>query len=274
MDTFTKLAYLRVSIKDPHIHALLRSGAETDEHYDEMIAMLHKRYDQKRIVHCTYTHNLFEWTPIARESREELRAIRDSLATNIRGLKNTKQWDASSLATSMVAWRLPKATQTVWETETKDIPGVTPIEDLLEFLDRREASLPDSFSQNSKISAKQENLWKQKAAGNVPQASSNSAHPKPKLTCSLCNGDRHNLYTCPVFKTMAVDDKNAHVKGFGYCFNCLGHGHRTRDCRSSSRCKKCGKNHRSCLHKDSSSAAPTTDNAAASNTAVTKLCHL
>ena len=38
LDTFTKLAYLRVSIKDPHIHALLCSRAETDEHYDEMIA--------------------------------------------------------------------------------------------------------------------------------------------------------------------------------------------------------------------------------------------
>ena len=135
----------------------------------------------------------------------------------------------------MVVWRLPKATQTVWETETKDIPGVPPIEDLLEFLDRREASPPDSFSKNLKISAKQEHLRKQKAAVNVAQASSNSAHPIPKLTCSLCNGDRHNLYMCPVFKAMAVDDKNAHVKMFGYCFNCLGHGDRTQDCRSSSR---------------------------------------
>ena len=88
------MAYIRVSIKDPHIHALLCSGAETDEHYDEMIAMLYKRYDQNRVVHCTYTRNLFQWIPIARESREELRAIRVSLATNIRGLKNTKQWDA------------------------------------------------------------------------------------------------------------------------------------------------------------------------------------
>ena len=102
LDTRTTLAYLRVSIKDPHTHVLLCSGAETDEHYDEVIAILHKRFDQKRIVHCTYTRNLFEWTPIARESREELRVIRDSLATNIRGLKNTKQWDASSLATSRV----------------------------------------------------------------------------------------------------------------------------------------------------------------------------
>ena len=50
--------------------------------------------------------------------------------------------------------------------------------------------------------------------------------------------------------------------------NCLGQGHCTRDCRSSSGCKKCGKNHHTCLHKDSSSAAPTTDNAAASNTVV------
>ena len=45
------------------------------------------------------------------------------------------------------------------------------------------------------------------------------------------------LYTCPTF-------------------NCLSAGHRTKYCRSSGWCRKCGKTHHTSLHRDTVTAPP------------------
>ena len=48
---------------------------------------------------------------------------------------------------------------------------------------------------------------------------------------------------------MDPDARYSHVRSLNLCFNCLGSGHRTKECRSNSRCKKCSKSHHTTLHK-------------------------
>ncbi len=71
----------------------------------------------------------------------------------------------------------------------------------------------------------------------------------PKSICSLCHGPVHSLYMCPSFKGMSVEARSKHVKGSNSCFNCLGVGHRTRECKSTNRCKTCAKSHHTLLHR-------------------------
>ena len=69
----------------------------------------------------------------------------------------------------------------------------------------------------------------------------NAAQPNSsaRSSCSLCNWNQHSFFFCPTFRTMTVEGRSTHVRTSNLCFNCLGFGHPTRECRSNSRCKKC-----------------------------------
>ena len=50
-----KLAYLRSAIKDPQASPLLFSATESDHHYEDMITLLKRRYEKKRLIHKNYS---------------------------------------------------------------------------------------------------------------------------------------------------------------------------------------------------------------------------
>ena len=55
---------------------------------------------------------------------------------------------------------------------------------------------------------------------------------------------------CPSYKSMSTEARYSHVRSFNLCFNCLVSGHKTKDCRSISRCKKCYKPHHTTLPRN------------------------
>ena len=57
------------------------------------------------------------------------------------------------------------------------------------------------------------------------------------------------------------------MKSTNLCFNCLGFGHKTRECRSSSRCKMCAKLHHTTLHRETAPSPTTTEAISAADTA-------
>ena len=136
------------------------------------------------------------------------------------------QFDGSSILTSLLVSKLPQATQTEWESETRGTKTVPPVEDLIEFLERRSESIIQSKIPRSE--AKFEHSKKHKAAVHSTQSAPFAAQ-KAKFTCPLCNGDRHSLYLCTNFKLMPVESRTNHIKTAGLCFNCLGYGHRTKE---------------------------------------------
>ena len=70
------------------------------------------------------------------------------------------------------------------------------------------------------------------------------------INCSLCKGGQHPSYLCPIFKAMDIEHRKIHARDSNLCFNCLSQGHRTRDCKSTNRCKKCSKSHHTMLHRE------------------------
>ena len=60
----------------------------------------------------------------------------------------------------------------------------------------------------------------------------------------------HSLVECRKFLGMKVSERWVFIKERGLCFSCLGKNHRTRNCKESHTCDKCGRNHHDLLHDD------------------------
>ena len=71
----------------------------------------------------------------------------------------------------------------------------------------------------------------------VKRPSTEHAERNDKYSCPLCN-EKHDLYKCPKFNEKSPKERWAIVKSKGYCFNCLRHGHDSRDCKSKTRLHK------------------------------------
>ena len=69
---------------------------------------------------------------------------------------------------------------------------------------------------------------------------------------------------------MSLDKKNTYVKNSHLCFNCLSVGHRTKDCRCSGRCHRCGKLHHASLHEESTPTNPVESSSIRSTTEKTR----
>ena len=97
--------------------------------------------------------------------------------------------------------------------------------------------------------------------------------------CVLCKPSKHPLYSCPKFKSMSVNERQAIVKSNNLCMNCLRSDHYSQNCKSSHRCRDCQKPHHSLLHfnskNDTGGAAPAqTAMTVQSNTATLKTSSL
>ncbi len=128
-----KLTYLRSAIKDPQVSPLLFSAIESENHYEDMIALLKQRYDKRHLIHKNYAVSLVDWTPLTKESKGDFQALTDRTRNSLQGLQNMGQYDICSFLTSLYTYKLPKITQTAWKQHTKHTKDVLPITKLLEF---------------------------------------------------------------------------------------------------------------------------------------------
>ena len=64
--------------------------------------------------------------------------------------------------------------------------------------------------------------------------------------CLYCK-EMHNIYNCPNFLNLSIEQRINEIKKRKLCLNCLKGGHKLMSCNSSN-CKKCNKRHNSLLH--------------------------
>ncbi|XP_055542609.1 uncharacterized protein LOC129728216 [Wyeomyia smithii] len=84
--------------------------------------------------------------------------------------------------------------------------------------------------------------------------SSHGANQTNVRQCVICS-DHHPLYTCGSFSKLSVEEKEKEVRRHQLCRNCPRKGHLSKDCASSSNCRKCrGRHHSLICPNDSSSS--------------------
>ncbi len=48
--------------------------------------------------------------------------------------------------------------------------------------------------------------------------------------CRACQRGTHPISRCRTFQDWSVEERRKAIKDWGYCFNCLGHNHKVKDC--------------------------------------------
>ena len=270
MSKASKLAYLRDAIRDPDTQALLSCGSESAGYYDEMIDVLHQRFDQTRVIHAAYCRKLADIAPV-KQNKADLSTFADCLYTTVAGLKRTGQFEASTIITSLVASALPKTLRMDWEDKTEESKSVPDIEEFIRFVRRKSMNVghappittPLEPKRESKPNHKKEQHQRQRATVHVSTAPPPAPKPSPppsqpvsrppsnyqnfKYDCILCSV-KHPLFLCPRFGTMTVEQRMDHIRAHHLCVNCLAPGHKTADCRSYGRCRTCRDKHNTRTH--------------------------
>ena len=73
--------------------------------------------------------------------------------------------------------------------------------------------------------------------------------PDKHYDCPLHKDNTHTLNKCDTYHNLSVADRASFVQQARLCFNCLGR-HLKKHCKSKFKCRRCGCNHHTSLHKD------------------------
>ena len=252
-----KLAYLRDAIKDSSIKSL----AEREGLYSEIVEMLQKHYDKRRTIHSAYCSQLTSLTSI-NNTKSDLLQFVDKVKHAVAVLKNTEQYDLPSFLTSMLTLCLPKALQVEWEVQSKESKDVPPLDEFLQFVIFRadvlvtNPSAPAEPKQKAPDVKPEHPPLRHRVAVNSTSARPSSNGPPSALEfryeCLLCPGDKHPLFHCQVFNDMSIAGRETHIRAKNLCANCLAPGHQNEDCRS---CRQCGGKQHTLVHMERRSPA-------------------
>ncbi len=83
LDDTQKLTYLREAIKDTEVTPLLYRATESEDQYRELVSILKDRYDQRRLIHRTYTMSIINAPVIKQGNYTELCSFIDNLEHNL-----------------------------------------------------------------------------------------------------------------------------------------------------------------------------------------------
>ena len=156
--------------------------------------------------------------------------------------------------------KLPEQTQKDWAKwsyqEFKTTGRQARFEELVRFVQDEAAEANSLYGQVVYRNLKQSLHVGQRGATVLNTTAISDFTPKiGSLTCPFCDG-KHELSVCSRFKKLRRYKRIAFLMKQGRCFQCLGAGHTSRDCKSKQRCNVEGctnDRHHTLLHKDNAS---------------------
>ncbi|XP_062701721.1 uncharacterized protein LOC134285252 [Aedes albopictus] len=203
--------------------------------YEAAWAILTDRFEDKRLIIDKHIEAIFSLPKISKDSSTELRKLVDTCVKNVQALENL-ELEVDGLGEQMLINQLAS------KMDQQDPGELSSYADTIEFLKQR-CRIMEKVETNS---AKVENPKPAR-----PVTKSKTLVSANELQCTVCNNS-HELYKCEEFKKKSVSDKYSLLRKSGACFNCLGKGHRTTECSSSSTCRKCSRKHHTLLHPEES----------------------
>ncbi|XP_065087242.1 uncharacterized protein LOC135708976 [Ochlerotatus camptorhynchus] len=236
LSNIQKFYYLRSSLSGDALK-LIQTITISADNYQVAWKLLTEHYQNSARLKQSYVDSLFEFPSLKRESATELHSLVEKFEANVRVLKQlgerTEFWDI--LLIRMLSIRLDNTTRRDWEEFSSTKNQIT-FTDLTAFIQRRVTVLQ---SINKTTEPPPSTFTKKPVQRPVTSHGASQQNYRKCLVCS----DHHPLYQCAVFSKMSVEDKERDVRRHQLCRNCLRKGHQTRDCPSSSTCRKCRNRH-------------------------------
>ncbi|XP_049286907.1 uncharacterized protein LOC125765617 [Anopheles funestus] len=226
-----KLYYLRTSLSGPALQ-LIQSIPICEENYNVAWQLLTKHYNDPKKIKQLHVDALFDNAALKKESASDLRSMVENFEANVNALKQlgepTSQWD--TLLIHMLSHQLDATTLRSWKeyAAEKDVETFT---DLVAYIYRHVSVLEDLTPTTVVKPTKHRALTTQ------------TINSKGCVFCC----QQHPLYMCDEFFKLSLQDKEKFVNEHRLCLNCMRPGHRARECKSSSTCKKCRKRHHTLL---------------------------
>lgn len=248
------MAYLRKAIQDDSRPNLINTASSVPGCYEDYVTSLKERYDRKRRIHSHHTRTLFNCKPCKDSSANELTRVHTTLNNAVKRLEFIGQFTAETILTFFAEGLLPPDLWEQWNLAEGDPQVVPKVNTLLQFLERR-ANLAQLKAADLGARNWEPPTERPRYPQRIPTKPEDTVIRRQNYTtsqgrmCLLCKEEQHPLFYCEAFKGMTVDERADYVRQKKLCFNCLSHGHGTRDCISMYRCKRCGKAHHSTLHR-------------------------
>ena len=253
-----KFNYLK-SLLDHTAHEAIAGLTLTSANYDEAVSILQKRFGNKQQIISRHMDILLNANPVASPNDlKSLRHLYDQIESHVRGLKSLGVASESygSLLSSVLLNKLPRELRLIISRKTTDDTWNLDhlMKELEQELQARERATTTSTSPNPNPTGKPSRDQHTAAA-----LLSGASNPH----CSYCQ-QAHSSGTCTV--VTEVDAQKQILRSSGRCFICLRKGHISKDCRSRSKCPKCGGRHHFsiCLRRERK-PEPTTNPSALPN---------
>ena len=236
-----KFTYLRSLLGRAALDAI--SGLSlTGPNYDEAISVLKKRFGSKQKIIDSHMDALIS-LETSNGSLRSLRQLYDTIEMHTRSLKSLGVTPESygGLLTSVLVKKLPQELQLFVSRKVSDsewsLPAILKV--IEEELQARERTAPEPTPHKRVL----------KEPPTAAALLTGSGH----LSCSYCQ-QPHSSASCHI--VTEAQARRQSLQRSGRCFTCLRRGHVSRECRSNSRCHKCGGKHHVSLCTRSLSSMP------------------
>ncbi|XP_065368817.1 uncharacterized protein LOC135961248 [Calliphora vicina] len=240
---------------------LLKTCPITNEGFEMAWRNLVNRYENKRIIINAQLKNLFNISPVAKETSSNIRRVQRTIndcVTNLSLLKiDTENWDI--IFVYICSTCLPETSGNnpyLWEQSLPSSTELPTWKQMDAFLTSRFQTLesvadvrttfanPNTSNPNKYHNSKKQNFTEKKKVNSY----NTSVSSDKTIKCSIFS-DSHSLRLCPSFLSMTVDERYAVFKNQKRFSNCLGTSHEWKKCRSQYVCHLCKRKHHSLLYR-------------------------
>lgn len=240
-----KFSYLQSLIKG-EASRQCANLALTDANYDIAWAQLHDRYQNPYKISEAILEQLFSY-PTSNGTPKSIKGLLDAANRCMRsmeqiGLPMTNSTEVFYI--HILSSKLDSVANDLWRHTLKD-KSVPKLKEMCEFLECHAVALEDTIKSSKPP---------QRRVQDHHVTVHHNQETLHKGKCPLGCSHNHTVYSCKKLQAATVSERYELVKGLKLCFNCLKSGHRTNDCTSTWKCKKCSKSHNTLLHRDFNTA--------------------
>ncbi len=197
-----------------------------------------------RLINQTHARKIHEAPSLKDGSGKEIRRLHDSVPQHLRALKAMGEEPSGAFITSILELKLDQATMFRGPVRTLPVSHITKRYLSFSISDPKTCSLTQE-RRGGRFEHKKAYTKISAHAGNVSEPTGN---------CVACKVEKHPLYACLKFKSLLDDKMWSTVRSNNLCLKCFRPGHKSRNCTSLYRCKRCQKPHHTLLHVEAKEA--------------------
>ncbi|XP_041564650.1 uncharacterized protein LOC121467327 [Drosophila elegans] len=225
---------------------LIRHMSIADAAYESAWNCMIKRYNRLRHIVNSLLDTFVNLPSTSRADVSILPKVTVGATEIVRGLDAAGQISRDCWVIHFILAKIHTETRRKWIEDSRELESPT-VDDLLKFLDRRCEEIELSKSEPDKV-------FQVGSQQNTAKRSSHALVSTEEGACVKCNSKEHNIFICPKFMDLSVEQRRTFVKAKSLCFNCLKFGHVSRRCESKFTCRICHNRHHSLLHVEDSTA--------------------